>query len=132
MVGAPPWAAAHPCYEHPCPDPTLSFRDFLVPGHPHPVEYREGGAGSCRAFPQPSSWDTIPAVGAVPARILSARSLGVVSDKLNELAVSMGPGIMRPRTRYDDRGTREPNRLSDDDFHSVVVTSPLAGGSGSV
>jgi hypothetical protein len=27
-----------------------------------------------------------------------------------------GPGITRPRTRYPDRGTREPNRSSDDDL----------------
>jgi hypothetical protein len=41
------------------------------------------------------------------------------------------PGIMRPRTRYHERGTREPGRPFDDDFPRAVVTSPPAGGSGS-
>jgi hypothetical protein len=44
-----------------------------------------------------------------------------------------GPGIMLSRTRVNSkRGTREPNRSSDDDFPRAVVTSPPTGGSGSL
>src|SRR5579859_3487345 len=53
-LGLPSWAAAHPCYEHLRPDPTLasriSFEDFLV-RRLQAIRQRDGFRGDCAPLP---------------------------------------------------------------------------------